>query len=142
MVNQLYSNKNFRTKNPDCLLLSTVFHFLITRNIIFHIIYLPSLKVKVTQSCQTLCNPMEFSRPGYWSGYLSLLRGILPTQGSNPVLPHCRWILYQLSHRGSLRTLEWVAYPFSSGSSQPRNGTGVSCIAGGFFTSSATREAL
>ena len=33
------------------------------------------------------------------------------------------------------RTLEWVAVPFSSGSSQPRNRTGVSCIADGFFTS-------
>ena len=30
---------------------------------------------------------------------LSLLQGIFPTQGSNPGLPHCRWILYQLSHR-------------------------------------------
>ena len=40
------------------------------------------------------------------------------------------------------RILEWVAYPFSSGSSWPRNWTRVSCIAGGFFTSWATREAL
>ena len=32
------------------------------------------------------------------------------------------------------RTLEWVAYPFSRASSQPRDWTGVSCIAGGFFT--------
>ena len=38
--------------------------------------------------------------------------------------------------------LEWVTLPFSRGSSQPRNQTRVSCIAGGFFTSSATREAL
>ena len=45
------------------------------------------------------------------------LQGIFPTQGSNPGLPHYRWILYQLSHKGSLRILEWVAYPFSSGSS-------------------------
>ena len=36
--------------------------------------------------------------------------------------------------------LEWVAYPFSSGSSWPRNLTGVSCIAGGFFTSWAIRK--
>ena len=50
-------------------------------------------------------------------------------------LPHCRWILYQLSHKGSSQILEWVAYPFSRGSSQPRNRTGVSCIAGRFFTS-------
>ena len=34
-------------------------------------------------------------------GSLSLLRGIFPTQGSNPGLPHCRQILYQLSHKGS-----------------------------------------
>ena len=39
------------------------------------------------------------------------------------------------------RILEWVDCPFSSGSSWPRNGTGASCIAGGFFSSWATREA-
>ena len=49
-------------------------------------------------------------------GSLSLLQGIFPTQGSNPGLLHCRQILYQLSHKGSPRILEWVAYPFSSGS--------------------------
>ena len=74
-------------------------------------------------------------------GSLSLLQGIFPTQGSNPGLQHCRWILYQLSHKGSSRILEWVAYPFSRGSSRPRNWTGVSCIAGRFFTSWTTREA-
>ena len=67
-------------------------------------------------------------------GSLSPLQGIFPTQGSNPGLPHCRLILYHLSHRGSPRILEWIAYPFSSVSSQPRNHTGVSCIAGRFFT--------
>ena len=39
------------------------------------------------------------------------------------------------------RILEWVAYPFSSQSSQPRNWTGVSCISGGFFTNWTIREA-
>ena len=34
-------------------------------------------------------------------GSLSLLQGIFPTQGLNPGLPHCRRILYQLSHQGS-----------------------------------------
>ena len=34
-------------------------------------------------------------------GSLSLLHGIFPTKGSNPGLPHCRQILYQLSHKGS-----------------------------------------
>ena len=42
---------------------------------------------------------MEFSRQEYWS--LSLPHGIFPTQGSNPGLLHCRWILYHLSHKGS-----------------------------------------
>ena len=67
-------------------------------------------------------------------GSLSLLQEIFPTQGSNPGLPHCRRILYQLSHKGSPRILEWVVYPFSSRTSWPRIQTGVSCIAGGFFT--------
>ena len=74
-------------------------------------------------------------------GSLSLLQGIFPTQGPNPGLPHCRQILYQLSHKGNPRILAWVAYPFSSRSSQPRNWTGVSCIAGGFFITLAIREA-
>ena len=39
------------------------------------------------------------------------------------------------------RTLEWIGSPFSRGSSQPRDRTQASCISGGFFTSSATREA-
>ena len=42
-------------------------------------------------------------------GNLSLLQGVFLTQGSNPGLLHCRWIFYQLSHKGSLRILEWVA---------------------------------
>ena len=75
-------------------------------------------------------------------GSLSLLQGIFPTQGLNPCLPHCQWILYQLSHHGGPRILEWVAYPFSGGSSWPRNQKGVSCIAGGFLTNWALREAL
>ena len=67
-------------------------------------------------------------------GSHSLLQGIFPTQGSNLGFLHCRRILYCLSHQGSPRILEWVAYPFSSGSSRPRNQTRVSCFAGGFFT--------
>ena len=75
-------------------------------------------------------------------GSLSLLQGIFPAQGSNPGLPHCRWILYHLKHQGSLRILDWVAYLFSSGSSRPRNRTGVSCIAGTFFTNRPFRVAF
>ena len=48
-------------------------------------------------------------------GSHSLLQRIFPNQGSNPGLPHGRRILYQLSHQGSPRILEWVAYLFSSG---------------------------
>ena len=73
---------------------------------------------------------------------LSLFQGIFPTQGSNPGLLHPKQILYQLSHKGSPRILEWVVYPFSSRSSQSRNWTGVSCIAARFFTNWAFREAL
>ena len=47
-----------------------------------------------------------------------------------PRSPAFRQILYHLSHQGSPRMLEWVAYPFSRESSQPRNQTGISCITG------------
>ena len=63
------------------------------------------IKVLVTQSCPTLCNPMDCSPPG------SSVHGI--SQG---------------------RVLEWVAISFSRGSSQPRDRTQVSCIAGRLFT--------
>ena len=75
-------------------------------------------------------------------GSLSLLQGIFPTQGLNSGLLHCRCILYQQSHKGSPRILEWVTYPFSRRFSWPRNQTEISCIAGGFFTNWAMREAL
>ena len=70
------------------------------------------LTVKVTQSCPTLY-------PGIKPRSPTLQVDSLPAQ----------------------RRLEWVAYPFSSRSSQPRNWTGVSCIAGGFFTNWAMRKA-
>ena len=73
-------------------------------------------------------------------GSHSLLQGIFPTQGSNPGLPHCRRTLYQLSREKSPRILECVAYPFSRGSSRPKNRTGVSCIEGRFFTNWAIRK--
>ena len=72
---------------------------------------------------------------------LSLPQGTFPIQGSNPGLPHCRKILYQLSHKGSPRILEQVAYPISSRSSQPRNQTRVYPIADRFFTNWSIREA-
>ena len=75
-------------------------------------------------------------------GSLSLLQGIFPTNGSNPAFPHYRWILYQLSHKGSPRILEWVTYHFSNRSSWPRNWTRISCITGRFFTTWTIRNAL
>ena len=65
-------------------------------------------KVKVAQSCMTLCDPMDYT--------------------AHEIL--------------QARILEWVAFPFSRGSSQPRDRTQVSHIAGRVFTSWATREAL
>ena len=68
----------------------------------------------IAQSCLTLCNPMDSSPPGSsvhgilrartleWFSH-ALLQEIFPTQGSNPGLPHCRQILYHLSHQGSPR---------------------------------------
>ena len=66
----------------------------------------------VAQSCPTLCNPMDCSPPASsvhgdspgknsGGGSHAFLRGIFPTQGLNPDLPHCRQILYSLSHQGS-----------------------------------------
>ena len=104
------------------------------------------VKVKVAQFVSDclrphgLYNPYNSLGQNTGVGSFSLLQGIFPIQGSNPGLPHCRWILYQLSHKGSPRILEWVTYPFSSGSSWPRNRTGVSCISGRFFTNWAIRE--
>ena len=73
------------------------------RKLVFH-----SVKVKVTQLCPTLCNP----------------------------------IVYTVHEFLQARILEWVAFPFSRGSPQPRDRTQISCIAGRFLTSWGTREAL
>ena len=64
----------------------------------------------VTQSCPTLCDPMDCSPPGSsvhgdspgkntGVGFHALLQGISPTQELNPCLSHCRQILYQLSYQ-------------------------------------------
>ena len=67
--------------------------------------------MKVTQLCQTLFNPMEYSLPGssvcrilqarILEWVASLLQEIFLTQGSNPGLLHCKQILYHLSHQKS-----------------------------------------
>ena len=103
-------------------------------------------KKKVAQSCLTLWlhglhNPWNSPGQNTGVGSLFLFQGLFSTQGLNPRLLHCRQILYQLSHQGSPRILEWVGIPFSSGSCQPRNRIRVSHIAGRFFTNWAIREA-
>ena len=110
------------------------------------------IQLCVCSSCLALSIPKDCSPPGSsvhgdspgknpGIGCHILLQGIFPTQGLNLGLTHYRWILYHLSHQGSPRILEWVAKPFSRGISWPRKWTGVSFIAGGFFTSWDTKEA-
>ena len=70
------------------------------------------MKWKVSQSCPTICNPMDCSLTG------SFVHGIFQT-----------------------RILEWIAISFSRGSSRPRDWTQVSCTAGRLFTVWAPREA-
>ena len=74
-------------------------------------------KVRVAQLC--LCNPMDCSP---WNssgqntgvGSCSLFHAIFPTQGLKPGLPHCRWILYQLSHRGNPKYIVWKSPIYTS----------------------------
>ena len=56
---------------------------------------------------------MDFSGKNTGVSCHAHLQGIFPTQGKNPGLPYRRRSLYCLSHQGSPRILEWVAYPFS-----------------------------
>ena len=125
---------------------TTMRYHLKTKRDIISLSYLTERDVLclVTQLCLILCHLMDRSPPCSFVhgdfpgkntgvGFQALLQGIFPTQGSNPSPQHCRWILYHLSQQGSPRILEWVAYPFSNGTSQSRNELGVSCITGGFF---------
>ena len=66
------------------------------------------MKVKVTQSCQTHCDPRAWNSLGWNSGMgsLSLLQGIFPTQGLNPGLLYRRQILYQLNHKELFHLLD------------------------------------
>jgi len=85
---------------------------IIPKNLCYGLNCVKCVKALVTQSCLTLCDPMDCSPPG------SSVHGILQA-----------------------RILEWVAMPSSRGSSQPKDRTQVSRIVGGFFTIWATNEA-
>ena len=99
----------------------------------------------VAQLYLTLCNHMDCRPPGSsvhgdspakntGVDCYALLQGNFHTQESNPGLPHCRQILYQLSHKGSPRILEWIACHFCTRSSQLRIRTRVSCTTNRCFT--------
>ena len=110
-TNTYYGHLEKSTHSSKCVLVflcSLSLWFLIVsgvEHLFVHLLAISSL-VKVTQSCLTLCDPMDYT-----------VHGILQA-----------------------RILKWVAFPFSRESSQPRDWTGVSCIAGRFFTTWAIRE--
>ena len=108
-------------------------------------ILMGKVKVKVTQSCPTLYDPMDYTFHGILQARIREWVAFPFSRVSSKPRDHSQVFTlqldYQLSHKGSPRILEWVAYPFSSGSSRSRNWTRVSCIAGGFFTNWAIREA-
>ena len=91
-------------------------------------------KVKLAQLCPTLqphglIESMEFSRLKYWIGWPFPSPRDVPNPRLEPRSPTLQAdFFYQLSHKGRPRVLEWVAYPFSRGSSWLRNRTHVSCI--------------
>ena len=74
-----------------------------------------SLRSHRLQPARLLC-PWNSPDQNTGVGSCSLLQGIFPTQGSNPGLPHCRWILYHLSHQRIPRSLEtpWIRAPHTS----------------------------
>ena len=76
------------------------------------------------QTCPAVCDPVDCSPLGSSAhrdspsqntrvGCYVLLQGIFPTQESNPALLHCRWILYRLSHQGSLSIMHKLYYIFN-----------------------------
>ena len=85
----------------DIVLMSIQRHFLIQWEICLLIQKWKSLSCVWLFVTSWLYSP--WNSPGQNTGVcsLSLLQEIFPTHGSNPGLPHCRQILYQLSHKGS-----------------------------------------
>ena len=93
---------NFNQMNFPSVEPYSVFSFVHTLISVIHMhVICERAKAKVTRSCSTLCDPMDYTVPGILQA----------------------------------RILEWVAFRFSRGPSQPRDQTQVSCIAGRFLTS-------
>ena len=82
-----------------------------------------------------LCCPWGFSRQDYWSGLLCPPPGVLPKPGIESRSPPLQADSLLTEPPGNPRMLDCVAYPFSRGSSRPRNQSRVFCIEGRFFTS-------
>ena len=104
------------------------------------------VKVKVAQSCATLCNPMYDTVHGIlqarileWIAF-PLSRGSSQPKDRTQV-SHIAVGVFTSWATGKAKNTGGGSFPFSSGSSRHRNWTGASCIAGGFFTNWAIREA-
>ena len=97
------------------------------------------MKVKVTQSCPILCDPMDYTihgilQPEYWSGYPFPSPGDLPNPGTEARSPTLQADSLPAEPQGKPTNTGVGCLPFSNGFSQPRNQIGVSFIEGGFFT--------
>ena len=106
-----------------------------------HFLYWPPrCSVKRSESCSVvsdslwphgLCSPWNPPGQNTGVGSRSLLQGIFPTQGSNPGLPHCRWVLHQLSHQGSPDVLSPALTPlFHSAGISLLSWQNLSCFCG------------
>ena len=106
----------------------------------------------VSQCCLTLCCPMDCSSPGslclwgfstqeYWSGLPCPPLWDLPNPGIKTRFPTLQADSLPSEPQEKLKNTGVGSYPFSRGTSWPRNLTGISYIAGIFFTSWATQEA-
>ena len=100
------------------------------------------IKYLLTRQPRNLTLSMKFSRQEYWSGLPCPPPGDPPNPGIQHRSPAFQADSLASEPPGSRRIPEWVAYPFSRGSSWSRNQTGVSCIAGGFFTNWDTSTSL
>ena len=103
------------------------------------------MKVLVVQSCTTLCDPMNcspwgFSRQEYWNGLPCPPSGDLPNLGIEPRSPTLQADSLPSEPPGKPKNIGAGSLSFLQWIFQPRNWTGVSCVAGGFFTSWDTRE--
>ena len=103
------------------------------------------LCVKVTQLCLTLCDPMDYTVHGIFQArileWVAFPFSRESSQGLNPVLPHCRRILYQLSHKGSPNESESCSVLSDSlqlhGLDSSGNSPGQNTEVGGIFCSPA-----